>query len=65
MMIAFLDGNVSTNLIGGSGISMMTLVYLWCFMNLPSTILGTLGGFMSDELKAPVKANRVRRVIPE
>lgn len=65
LMIAFFDRKVAANLIGGSGVSLMTLAYLWCFMNLPSTVIGALGGFLSDELKAPVKANRVRRVIPE
>lgn len=65
LCVLLFDSTVANRLIGGSGVSLWTLAYLWCFMNLPSTAIGALGGFMSEELKTPVKANRVRRMIPE
>ena len=64
-MVFILDKEVGSKLLGDSGLSLLTLTYLWCFMNLPSTALGAVGGFLSEEIKIPTKANRVRRMVPE
>ena len=59
------DEEVSESLAGEGGISLMTLTYLTCFMNLPSTAIGAIGGFLSEQIKVPTKANRVSRLIPD
>ena len=64
-MIWIFDKDVSESFMGNGGVSFMTLSYLWSFINLPSTAFGAIGGFLSDEVKIPTKANRVSRMIPE
>ena len=64
-MVWIFDKDVSESFMGNGGVSFITLSYLWSFINLPSTAFGAIGGFLSDEVKIPTKANRVSRMIPE
>lgn len=59
------DQDVSESFMGNGGVSFMTLSYLWSFINLPSTVIGAIGGFLSEEVKIPTKPNRVSRMIPK
>lgn len=63
--VVMLDNKVGTKLLGDSGLSLVTLIYLWGCMNIPSTALGAFGGFLREEIKIPTKANRVRRMVPD
>jgi hypothetical protein len=64
-VVLICDFTVGVELLGGSGLSLITLAYLFVLVNLPSTAIGAFSGFLSDDLKTPVKSNRVRRMIPE
>jgi len=64
-VILICDISVGAELLGGSGLSLVTIFYLFFLINLPSTALGAFSGFVSDDMKTPVKANRVRRLLPE
>ena len=59
------DKNVSESFMGNGGVSLITLSYLWSFINLPSTVFGAIGGFLSEEVKIPTRPNRMSRMIPE
>lgn len=65
LVISSCDQNVANTLLGGTEVSLMPIAFLLCFLNLPSTVVGTVGGFLSEEMKIPVKSNRLRRVIPD
>ena len=64
LVVDLVDPAFSSALFGEDSISANTFAYLWMFVSLPGSAIGTYNGFISERPSIPTKQSRLLREVP-